>query len=136
MSKLSDIIKALRDRIDASDLDASVQPIIDEDRGLPQVMIFMSPDGDSTESIRPRHQKTVSLVADLRFKYADDWLTEGADLKEELEQAIYNGPAPDVMDTLDGTALSITPVKSVISPETDSKVASVQCTVSIRYLEK
>lgn len=136
MSKLKSIIEALRARIDASELQASVEPIIDENGDLPQVMIFMAREGDATTSIKPRHDKTVSLVADLRYRYTADWLTEGADLKDELEHAIFNGPKPDAMDTLDGNALSVTPVKTVISPETDSKVASVQCTVNVRYLEK
>lgn len=137
MSVLNDIILALRQRIEDADLTVSKEPSIDEAEGLPQVMVFMVDPGDKTEKARPIHLKAVTLACDLRYKFEDDWLIEGTALKDQLEEAVFKGPAADKADDLGGVegVRAITPIKNTISPETENRIGTAQVHVKITYVE-
>lgn len=137
MSSLIDIVKALRDRLESNGIRTTTSPVIDEkEEELPSVMLFLAGDGDSTQTVHPMHKKSVTIVADMRYRYQTDWLLEGAALKRHLERAIYQGRIPDLGDRLDGTAISLTPIKTIITPEAEHRIASVQVQVAVSYIEE
>ena len=135
MSKLANIIIALRLRITTAGFAISTSVVTDERDGTPIVMIFEAGDGDKTILVSPVYQKSANLVADLRFRHDNDWLLEGLEYQRTLEEAIFTGAATDSPDSLDGLALKVEPVKSITSPETENKMTSVQVHVKITYRE-
>lgn len=134
MSKLTDIITALRARITSAGFTISKEAVEDDTDSY--VMIFMAGDGDKTDRITPVHQKTVHLVADHRFRHTDDWLLEGVEKQRELEEAIFTGPATDSPDNLNDIAISVEPIKSSTAPEETTKLTSAQVHVRITYKEQ
>ena len=136
MSSLKAVIEKVRERIEAADYTIETRGAVDTDRPMPQVHIRIEDPGDSTMRQRPFHKKQVKLGCYLYFIFDEDWMVEGIDHMQALQEAIYTGPVPDTDDRLDGIAMLVQHESNDIQCVKDTdRLAYAKVTTTITYEE-
>ena len=136
MSSLKAVIEKVRERIEAADYTIETRGAVDTDRPMPQVYMRIVDPGDTTIRQRAFHKKQVTVQCLLYFDVDDDWMIEGIDHMQALQEAIYKGPVPDTDDRLDGVAMLVQHKSNTIQgvKETD-RIAYAGVTTTITYEE-
>lgn len=136
MSSLKQVIEKVRERIEGAGYAIEKRGAVDTDRPMPQVHIRIEGDGDKTLRQRPFHKKQAKLGCYLYFIFNEDWMVEGIDHMQALQEAIYTGPVPDTDDRLDGLAMLVEHEANDVQCVKDAdRLAYAKITTTITYEE-